>query len=430
MKKLSILLFSLVATVVSVHGQMPTPGKAQEKVIMLSGGTFHIGNGEVIENGYLIFEKGIITSIGPNSEAPKPLPEWEVMYTNDKHIYPGLILPNTTLGLEDIEAVRASVDFREVGDINPNVRSVIAYSTDAEMINTIRFTGVLLAQPAPQGGLVSGSSSIVQLDAWNWEDAIYLEDDGIWVNWPTKTFGARWWQGETQRRPNPDYQAQVDQIKQLILDARAYIAAPSAQKNLKLEAMRGVMDGTKNLYVRADRHAEIRDAILELKGMGLNRIVLHGGNDAWHVRDLLVQYSVPVVLTEIHRLPTREDESLNFPYEMPAMLHNYGVKVALGYPSLRSARNLPFVAGTAAAYGLDKEQALRMVTLTTAEILGIDQRTGSLEVGKAANIVVSGGDLLDMAAHAVEYAFIDGRSVALDGLQQRLYEKFREKYED
>lgn len=428
MKKLSILLFCLSATLMA-HAQMPTPGKAQSKVIMLSGGTYHIGNGEVIENGYMIFDKGIITAIGPNSEEPKPLPEWEVHYTSGKHIYPGLILPNTTLGLEDIEAVRASVDFREVGDINPNVRSVIAYSTDAEMINTIRFTGVLLAQPAPQGGLVSGSSSIVQLDAWNWEDALYAEDDGIWVNWPTKTFGARWWQGETQRRPNPDYNAQVDMIKQLITDAQAYLAAPTAQKNLKLEAMRGVINGEKSLHVRANGHAEMRDAILEMKGMGISRMVIHGGNDAWHVRDLLVQYQVPVVLNEMHRLPNREDEALNHPYELPAMLHNFGVKVAIGYPALRSARNLPFVAGTAAAYGLNKEQALRMVSLTTAEILGIEQRTGSLEVGKAANVVVSRGDLLDMLGNAVELAYIDGRHVAMDGLQQRLYEKFRAKYD-
>jgi hypothetical protein len=326
--------------------------------------------------------------------------------------------------------VRASLDFREVGDINPNVRSIIAYSTDAEMINTIRYTGILLAQPAPQGGLVSGSSSIVQLDAWNWEDAIYLEDDGIWVNWPTKTFGARWWQGETNRRPNPDYNIQVDEIKQLITDAEAYLAAPTAQKNLKLEAMRGVMSGEKTLHVRANGHAEMRDAILEMKGMGITKIVIHGGNDAWHVRDLLVQNEIPVVLNEIHRLPTREDEGLMHPYELPALLHNFGVKVAIGYPSLRSARNLPFVAGQAVAYGLDKELALRMVTLNTAEILGIAHRTGSLEVGKAANIVVSRGDLLDMMSHAVEHAFIDGRAIELDGLQQRLYEKYKAKYED
>lgn len=410
--------------------QVPAVAPAQSKPIALTGATLHIGDGTVVENGIIAFDKGKITYAGATSGAID-MSSYEKIDVSGKHIYPGMIQLGTTLGLEEISAVRASRDYQEVGGLNPHVRAIVAYNTDSEVINTLRFNGILLAQTTPQGGIVSGASSVVQLDAWNWEDAAYRVDDGLHLNWPRRYYGPRWWRGETSRRPNKDYEEQIQGMKQLMAEAKAYAAKKPEAANLRLQSMTGLFDGSKTLYIHADKSKAIVSGCRFAKEMGVKKVVVMGGDDAWMITDFLKEHDIPVVLTHIHRLPSRDDAGANLPYEQPGMLQKAGVKFALGFGGgmFSTMRNLPFAAGTAVAHGLDPEEALKAVTSTSASILGIDDRTGMLKKGLDANIAVSEGDIFDMLGNNMFKVYIQGRDVNLNGKQQYLYNKFREKYE-
>ena len=421
---LNILTIGLVSV---LFAQAPRPADLQSSPLMITNVTIHVGNGEIIENGYVTFDKGKLTYVG--KEQPSDAVNYAKVDGEGKHVYPGLIMPATRLGLEEIASVRATRDYQEVGSITPHVRSQIAFNTDSEILPTYRFSGILTAQVTPFGGFVSGTSSIMMLDGWNWEDATYQKDDAIHVSWPSKTYGPRWWRGETERRPNEDYDEQVQSILGLFDEAKAYLAGDNQPVNLKLEAMRGVMNGSQKVFVYADNATAIVESINSLKAKGITELVLVGGQDAYYVSDLLVDNNIPLVLENIHRMPSREEEPVDWPFQLPGLLTNAGVQVSLYHSGMIArGRNLPYYAGTAAAYGMDKEEALKMVTSNTAKILGVDDRMGTLEVGKDATLLLVEGDLLDMRSSIILKAFIQGRDVILEGKQQVLYERFMEKY--
>lgn len=430
--KIPVLFFA--ALCLSAHwltAQVPAPAKPQAQPVTLVGGTVHIGNGQVIEQGFVRFEGGKITAVGPAASANTT--GSQVIDTKGQHIYPGLILPNTILGLNEIDALRQANDFAETGNFNPNVRSLIAYNTDSEIIPTIRTNGVLLAQATPRGGTISGTSSIVQLDAWNWEDAAYKTDDGIHVSFPSMYSYSGWWGEPGGWQVNEKRKEQLDELKAFFADAKAYCAiAQPNPLNLKLEAMRGLFDGTKRLYLNASYAKEIIEAIQFAKEFGVKYPVIVGGADAWQVTDILRTQDVPVVLGRTFSLPERSDEPIDQPFRTPAMLQKAGVRFCLSYAGdmeAMGARNLPFSAGYTAAYGLGKEEALAAVTSQAANILGIGDRTGTIEAGKEANIVISKGDLLDIRTHDVTHAFIQGRQIDLETHQKALYRKFKDKYD-
>ncbi len=418
--------------VTAAFAQVPAPGSAQTEPIAIMNGTAHLGNGTVIENSIITFENGKITMVANATNVRLDLSGYKQVDASGKHIYPGLILPKTKLGLEEVASVRATLDNNETGSINPNVRAAIAYNTDSEIIPTMKFTGIQIAQITPQGGTIPGTSSIMQLDAWNWEDGLYKVDDGVHVNWPALSYGPRWWRGETERRVNENYKDQVGEILQLIADTKSYMESKPSERNLKLEAMIPVVTGESQLFVNADHAKEIMEAIQTLKGAGIPSIVLTGAADVWYVKDFIKANNIPVLITNVHRVPARNSEDYDLPYKLPALLHKEGILVGLTYENgmLASARNLPFFAGTTAVYGeLDKEEALKLVTSNTAKILKIDDMTGTIEQGKDANLVISGGDILDMRSNIIVASYIQGREVELHAMQQRLYEKFKEKYE-
>lgn len=432
MKKTLITYLLHVSVAFGALAQVPAPAPAQSGPIAIMNATAHLGNGEVIENSIITFDKGKITMVSDARTVRVDLSGYKQINASGKHVYPGLILPSTHLGLVEIDAVRATRDFDEAGSLNPNVRAAVAYNTDSELIPTMKFTGIQLAQTTPSGGLISGTSSVMQLDAWNWEDALYKSDDGIHLNWPSLTTGPRWWMGETERKENKDYKKEVDEVIQLFKDTKSYTETAPEVKNLRLEAMAPVLTGEKQVYVHVDRAPEMVEAIRTLKALGIPKIVLVGADDAWYVKDLIKMYNIPVLVDDVHRLPGRDDEDYDLPYRLPAMLQEEGILVGLTYVSgsIGSNRNLPFFAGTVAGYGnISKEEALKMVTSNTARILGVADKTGTIEEGKDANLVITGGDLLDMKGNLIEYSFIQGRQVDLEALQQRLYEKFKMKYE-
>ncbi len=425
MKKIFLIL-SIVSSVVCT---------AQNKSVVIMNATIHIGNDSVIQNGIVGIKNGKIVEVIDASKYKVELGNYdEKIDATGKHVYPGLIAPNSTLGLTEIESVRATNDFREVGATLPNVRSVIAYNTDSKIIPTVRTNGVLLAQITPRGGLVSGTSSVLMLDGWNWEDAAYKIDDGIHVNWPRMQ--TRNWNdnelsfGATEK--NKEYEKQVNELKKLFSEAKAYNELETKEeKNIRFESMADLFNGKQNLYIHANNVKEIVEAVNFSKSYDIKQLVIVGGQDSWMVTDLLKENKVSVIVNRVHDLPGKAEDDVDLPFKLPYLLHKAGVLFCLnneGDMEAMGTRNLPFMAGTAAAYGLTKEQALAAVTLSTAKILGVDKTTGSIETGKDANLFISSGDALDMRSNNVTHAFVKGKQIDLNNEQKELYEKYKNKY--
>lgn len=433
MKKLFICIQLLAAGFALQAQEDVYPAKVYTGKLYITNGTIHVGNGQVIENGTIEVENGKITQVGAGIAAPAGA---KVVDVKGKQVYPGLILPVTDLGLKEIgNGVRGSNDYTELGEYNNSIRSIVAYNTDSKIINTLKAQGILLAGVTPQGGTISGSSSVVQLDAWNWEDAAYKMDNGIHLNMPTfisrpSRFAA--FMGLPQQQTDPTKEAlnKIDEIKTLFREAKGYLQETTHKEtNLKYEALKGLFNKTQKLFVHASQIKQILIAIDFVKEFGFD-VVLVGASESFQIADLLKQYNIAVILQDEHALPATEDDDVDQPFKTPAILQKAGVLFALNDEHGESRyRNLPFNAGTAAAYGLTKEQALQAITLNSAKILGVDSKTGSLEAGKDANIVVSEGDILDMRTSIVVQAFIQGREVSLENKQKQLYDRYKFKYE-
>ncbi len=412
--------------------QVPVPAPAQSKPILLVGGNLHVGNGTVVPDAAVAFDKGRITYAGTQGGFTQRT-GYEVIDVKGQEVYPGLILPNTTLGLTEVESIRATVDEQEVGTMNPHVRSLIAYNTDSDIIPTVRTNGVLLAQITPRGGLLSGQSSIVQLDAWNWQDAAVRPDDGLHLNWPAMVLKLSAAEDEKAlERRNKDRQTQLRDLEAMLTEAAAYKQLPAGHReNLLLSSLSGLFDGSKTLFIHADYGKEIVEAVSFAKRLGVQKVAVVGARDAWMMLDFLKQHDIAVVLSRTHALPRRPGDDYDLPYKLPNILQQAGVRYCLDYEgSMETAgsRNLAFIAGTSAGYGLTKEQALTAVTLSPARILGIDKDYGSLEAGKSATLVVSSGDLLDMRTNNITRAYIDGRAFSSENKQLYLNRKFKSKY--
>ena len=421
---LIILLFSLTA---SAQENMH-PSAAQTGTIALTNGIIHVGNGQIIENGMIVFSNGKITDV----RATAPMADVKIVDLKGKHVYPGIIAAGTNLGLIEVASVHASADYDELGDINPSIRSLVAYNTDSKVINTLRSNGILLAHIVPQGGSISGTSSIVQLDAWNWEDAAYKKDNGIHFNMPSlMNVPVQFRRAGVEVDRVKLGLEKIENIRKFFREAKAYLneSKPVAD-NLKFDAVRGLFDQSKTFFVHCDVVKEMMMAIDLAKEFNF-KLVLVGASDSWLMTDMLKQNNVSVILSQPHALPTMDDDDVDQPYKTGAALQKAGILFTIFQGEdfgFWRQRSLPFEAGTLSAYGLTKEQALSAITLNAAKILGIDNITGSLETGKDANIVVSEGDLLDMKTSKVTQAFIQGREINLDNKQSQLFERYKYKY--
>ena len=428
---LSALFLSLAFSEVNAQDDV-YPAKPYNGLLFIKNGTIHVGNGQVIPNGTVEVRGGKITRVG--TDIPIPVDDVKVIDAKGKHVYPGLILSVSNLGLVEVPTVRATSDAQEIGEYNPSIRSLVAYNTDSKIINTVKSNGILLANIVPQGGVISGSSSVVQLDAWNWEDAAYLADGGIHLNMPTlynrpNPFAA--FRGGPQQQEDAVKRGleQVEQVKAFLREARAYAAAREhAQTNLKFEAMRDLFTRKKKFYVHCDIVREMLVAVDFSREFNLDLVIV-GGSESWQIADLLKQYHIPVILGQMHSLPTLADDDVDQSFKTAAQLQKAGVLFAINdEDGQHRGKNLPFNAGTAVAYGLGKEEALQAITLNPARILGIADRTGSLEVGKDANIVISEGDILDMRSSIITAAFIQGRQVDLTDKHKQLSDRYKSKY--
>ncbi len=424
------LLISLTFLLSSqVPAQTPNPAPAQQAAILILGATAHLGNGTVIANSAIGFEKGKLTLIVDATTSRIDRTKYSKIFdATGKHVYPGFIATNTQLGLVEIDAARSTVDFAEVGNLNSNARSIVAYNTDSEVIPTVRDHGVLLAQIVPAGGIISGSSSVVQLDAWNWEDAVYRADEGIRLNWPTPRNPNALEPTPPETKKNEQYDQEILTLRRFFTEARAYAQQPAPEvKNPRFEAMRGLFTQKQTLYLYSNGAKTIQEAVLFAESFGL-RTVLVSATDAWLVADFLKTHSVAVILARTQRLPERDDEDVDQPYKTAALLQQKGVLFAFSEQGNWRQRNLAFQAGQAIGFGLPYEAAVSALTWNTAKILGIDSATGTLELGKDATLFISEGDALDMRTAEVTAAFIQGREISLDNKQKGLYRKYESKY--
>jgi imidazolonepropionase-like amidohydrolase len=433
MKTLNIKLLLIAVLSFSLSSAQQTPAPKQSKTIAITGATAHIGNGTVIENSIIIFEDGILKSVADMTMVKIDMSGMEIIDANGKHVYPGFIVPNSTLGLVEISAVRATDDDSEMGSWNPHIRSLIAYNAESKIIESMRPNGVLLGQITPRGGRISGTSSVVQFDAWNWEDAVIKEDDGIHMNWPNSFSRGRWWLGEDPAmKVNKDYDKQVTEITDYFNATKTYIAGDKSSIHLPFEATNGLFNTSKTLYIHVDNEKGITDAINFSKANTVSKTVIVGGYEAHKVANLLKQNDIAVLLQRVHTRPSQTDDDYDMPFKLAKLLTDQGVTVALetsGQMERMNSRNLPFYAGTAVAYGLTKEQALQLITLNPAKILGIDNMYGTLEAGKSATLFISEGDALDMRTNILTHAFIDGRLLSLDTHQTELWERYSKKFE-
>lgn len=415
------------------YAQNPVPGSVQTKRILLMNGRVHVGNGTVIENGAVGFSKGVFDLVADATTIRIDRTAYDtIIDVSGRDIYPGLIAMNTVLGLNEIEAVRATNDVAETGMMNPSVRSIIAYNTDSKVIPTVRSNGVLMAQivPKPSGAspALSGQSSVVVLDAWNYEDAAYATDNGLHLHWPNmRIYRTDEPGGEEKQRMAAD--RNINELRKLFTEAKAYSNEPKpGEKNIHLESMKGLFNGQKKLYIHCNTAKEIIAAVAFSKDFGV-KIILVGAREALSVSNLLKENAIPVVVVETHRLPASSDEAIDLPYEFPYLLKQAGISFAISVPEFWQVRNLAYQAGTGAAYGLSKEEALESITLSPARIMGIDKTTGSIEVGKDATLIFCKGDVMDMRTSEVLGAYIVGRSVDVDNIQSQLNRKFRGKYQ-
>ena len=419
-------LFIGVLLQISVWAQ-PVPAPKQSQPILISGGTVHIGNGQVLDNQLIAVKDGKIELIA-GAQIGRSFAGYKQIDAKGKHIYPGFIAPATNLGLVEIESIRATIDNVETGTFNPNARTIISYNTDSEVTPTVRNNGTLMAQIIPSGGLISGQSSVVQLDAWNWEDAAYKSDEGLIMNWPNAYSGGGWWAEPAEIKKDDRYKEQVQSLTRLFDEAAAYAKKTSVmEKNLRFEAMKGLFDGSKQLYINVAYAKGISESVLFAKKYNITPIIV-GGEDCWLLTDFLKENKISVILQRVQSLPLRNDDDIDQPYKNAAILAKAGIPFCFSMDGAWQQRNLPFQAGQSVGYGLTYEGAVKALTLDAAKILRIDATCGSIEQGKDATLFISEGDALDMRTNKVTYALIQGRELVLNDKQKDLYRRFQEKY--
>lgn len=409
------------------HDQIP--GEPQSRPIVILGATVHVIDGPAIENGSVLFEKGKITAVGEVVAVPENAIEFDA---KGRHVYPGLIESMSDIGLREISAVDATDDRTEYGSRNPNARSWIAVNPDSELIPVARSGGVLVAMTAPRGRWIRGQSAVIQLDGWTVEEMVLLAPAGLYVDW-----GSMHPRDDDDQKRQEKREEKFAELDALLDEARRYGEARDKlpdenRSDLRLESLLPVIAGQRPLIVDADLQPEIESAVAYAQSQNL-KLVISGGYDAARCVDLLKRYKVPVIIGSTYRLPLRRDDPYDSSYTLPERLRLAGVQFAIagegaGSPGgAANARNLPYHAGMSVAFGLPHTEALRAITLSAAEILGVDDRIGSITVGKDATLIISDGDILETESNVVR-AYIQGRAVDLGSRHKTLYEKYKLKY--
>ena len=428
MKKYLIIIFTISISIVVKAQDNISPAKPYTGVTIIKNATVHTGTGVVLNNISIQIKNGKIEKIG--NDISGDFATVRIVDATGMHVYPGFILSNTNIGLREIASqVKGSNDYNELGELNPNIKSIVAYNTDSKIINTLRSNGILFASVAPQGSLIAGTSSVVQFDAWNWEDAVYNQDNALHFYMPSLLVRPNRNGDMPVGDPLKISRDRIEIVKQFFRQAKAYnSAAQTGETNLKLASVKGLFNKEQKLFIHCNIVKEMLTAIDFVKEFSFD-VTLVGASESWQIAPLLQQNNISVILGQMHSLPTTVDDDIDQPFKTPAVLQKAGVLFAItDEDQSTTGRNLMFNAGTAAAYGLTKEEALQSITLNAAKILGIADKSGSIEVGKDANIIISTGDALDMRTNNIVHAYIQGRDINLDDKHKQMNKKYSDKY--
>ena len=417
--KVNTLKFLLLLLALAV-----LPASAWAKTLVLTGATVHPVSSESIDDATVVIEEGLIAAIGTDLEWSA---DAEVIDLAGLHLFPGFVHPATQLGLVEISSVAGTVDTSEMGSINAALRAEVAINHDSYILPNTIAGGVLTAHIMPDGGLIQGTSAVVNLDGWSWQEMVIRTPVGMHLVYPAAA---------VDDENNEDLKT----INRVLDLARHHHAASLAAaegdsapppRNDQLEALAPLLNGDQPLYLRANRYDVMEAALDWADEQGFENIVLMANSDVQYLADRLARDDVPVILRNVYALPTRRWEPYDMAFVAPARLAEAGVRFAIadsgGGMDIANARNLPFQAGSAAAHGLDKADALKSVTLWPAEILGVGDQLGSIEVGKRASLFAATGDALEPMSR-IERVWIDGEEYDLSRDHGRdLYPRYRER---
>lgn len=406
----------------------------QTSTIALTHATIHTVSGAVIDDGFVLIKNGKIDDVGRMEallSAPRTREAWETIDLSGLHVYPGLISVGSSIGLNEVGSVRATIDTNETGGVTPEVRAAAAVNPDSWHFPVARSNGVLTFAVTPSGGSIPGRGSIMRADGWTWEDMAIDDDAGLVINWPNVRPINAWWMNQSDEEQLRRAREAVQSIDDAFSRAETYFASREADDttpfSIRYDSMGPAIRGETPVFISAQELDQIRSAVTWAKGRDLD-VVIVGGRDAALCTDFLKRHDVGVIVTGTLRMPRRSDAAYDEAFTLPAELEAAGVRWCLagtGGPS--SERNLPYHAAMAVAYGLDPAVALRSITLSAADLIGMGDTLGSVEKGKAATLIVTDGNPLEMATQ-VRHAFIDGREIDLSNKQTKLAEKYREKY--
>jgi len=416
----------------SLFGQsviMNNPGK--KPAVAIRNATIYPVTSAPIANGTIVFDKGVITAVGANATIPAGA---MIIDGTGLSVYPGLIDAGSQVGLQEMSSVAGTVDVAELGDINPNARAEVALNPHSNVIPVTRVNGITTAVVEPEGGMISGSSALVQLAGWTPAEMTLKAPLAMHIHFPRIRTGGGFDEQpqdeEAEKEARKTYTKNVDKLRDTFRDAQAYAKAAAAKsrrfdRDVMLEALVPVVEGRVPVVMHANLERDIRAALKFADEFKL-KVILADGEDVARVIPDLKSRNIPVILGPILALPTHEDDPYDLLFTNAKALLDAGVPFAIQSADAHNARNLPYHAAACAAFGLPKDAALKSITINPAQIFGVADRVGSLEVGKLANVIVTDGDPLEIVTH-VKRLFIGGEDIPLDSYQTLLYDKFSKR---
>jgi imidazolonepropionase-like amidohydrolase len=405
-----------------------SPGK--KLTVAIRNATIVPVSSATIPNGTIVFSNGVITAVGASATIPANA---TVIDGTGLFVYPGLIDSGSHVGLEEISAVPGTVDTAELGDINPNARAEVAVNPHSNVIPVTRVNGITSVVTEPEGGIISGSSAMINLAGWTPQEMTLKAPLAMHIHFPrlrTNAFDEQPQDEEATKDAAKNYTKQIDKLRDTFRDAQAYAKASAAHvkrvdRDLILEALAPVVEGREPVVMHANLERDIRAALKFADEFKL-KVILADAEDVARVIPELKSRNIPVILGPILSLPPREDDAYDLLFTNAKTLNDAGIPFAIQSQDSHNARNLPYNAAACAAFGLPKDVALRSITLSPAQIFGVADKVGSLETGKLANIIVTDGDPLEIVTH-VKHLFIAGEEITLDTHQTLLYEKFKSR---
>ena len=432
----------LVALVLAASLAIPawTQNAAPTSYAIKGGKVFTLA-GATIENGTVLVRDGKIAAVGAGIAIPA---DAQVIDASGLEVYPGMFDPITQMGLNEVSAVSATLDVSELGDYNPELVAATAVNPASAHIAITRANGITEVIAAPgttgfdlqSGGLIAGQASAFNLAGWTMDEMQINRSVAMVINWPsiqTRSFDFATF--SIKEKPYADVKREYDKSVNALGDwmdrARHYAQAKEKgspalyERDLKLEALVPVVQGRLPVLVVADEARDIRNAVDFCTKQNL-RMILGGGAEAWKVKELLKEKKIPVVLAPTNRLPEQIDTPYDKPYTEPSELFTAGIPIAFSSFGTSFSRRLPQYAGTAVAYGLPHDEALKAVMLNAAQIFGLADQLGTLEPGKIANVIVTNGDPLELQTQ-VRYLFIKGQLTSTDNKHRELYEQYRKR---